>query len=591
MINTRLKLLLICNLNRQKINSHRGFALPMAMMVGMVILVVGATIIIRAQSDQSKMITQSTTNRAMAIAEAGATRYIEFLNNNRGLIPFPSCVTTDSTTGACTDGNTVKSLYQATNIPNIVASPSASSPSPSASPSCSTSNPSASLPSNYQTYTASDIKTTWANSAASGSGTGWRDIGNGAGQYRIVAYRTYTDTSASTLMNPSTDQPTAVRRGRLIVEGRVNQSGTGATATADAGRTGIARLEFTIPVTATTTGGASPSPSASTGFPGLWARDFSFTNNVDIHSDVWNSSGCVSGAQAVPAGNLDTVPTFSNGFPVLGSGVDGTPGANNGNKAIYATGTTIGVQTAVNQAFPDLPGGNTWAAPTTSNKNNVNCTSWSSQYPRTNDVDSTGKVYGSGNPPANNATYIYNCSGNMEGSGSTVTLGRTGQETFIFYVNGYFHINSNGNLVPYNGGANGFTRSAFYVKGNSGDFFQVNANGNVGDMRDPTAFQVYVYGSDAGTINTSGYQHSMELKGNGSFYGFLFAPFANVATNGTTDNAGAFWVKSIESVGNYKIWQGISGASRLMVTMPSTASVTTYQLDGSPNQWRRIEAN
>ena len=592
-MNTRFKFFLINYLGQRRVVRDSGFALPMAIMVGASIIIVGLAVVIQAQGNKSKVTSQVTSAQAMAIAEAGATQVTNFLNNNRGLIPYSACVT-QNTDGSCGDTNTVKSWYGAslttsgssTSIPNIAPSPSTPSPSPSASPSCSTSPSSTNLPSNYQQASASTIAS-WANSTASGSSSGWKGSADGSGQYRLVSYRTYKDASASSAMNPDTDAPTSAVTAKLIVEGRVNQSGSGASAT-DGSNGGKARVEITIPVTATTNNGTAPSGGTGTGFPGLWAKDFSFTNNVSIHSDVWNSSGCQTGAQAVPAGNLDTVPTFSNGFPVIASGVDPTPGANNGNKAIYATGTTIGVQTAVNQAFPDLPGGNTWAASTATNKNSVNCTSWSSQYPRTNDVDSTGKVYGSANPPASNATYIYQCSGNMEGSGSTVTLGRTGQETFHFYVNGYFHINSNGNLVPYNGGANGFTRSAFYVKGNSGDFFQVNANGNVGDMRDPTAFQVYVYGSDAGTINTSGYQHSMELKGNGSFYGFLFAPFANVATNGTTDNSGAFWVKSIESVGNYKVWQGISGVSRLMVTLPTSSSYTTYNLGGSPTSWKRV---
>jgi hypothetical protein len=65
---------LICNLSRQKVNSHRGFALPIALMVGLVILVVGATMIIRAQSDQSNVISQKAKTVANAAAETGMTR-------------------------------------------------------------------------------------------------------------------------------------------------------------------------------------------------------------------------------------------------------------------------------------------------------------------------------------------------------------------------------------------------------------------------------------------------------------------------------------------------------------------------------------
>ena len=85
-MNARLKLFFLANLSRQKIGSDRGFALPMALMVGMVILVVGVTMIIRAQSDQSKVISQVQTSQADAIAEAGTTRYMDFLNRHPVLL-------------------------------------------------------------------------------------------------------------------------------------------------------------------------------------------------------------------------------------------------------------------------------------------------------------------------------------------------------------------------------------------------------------------------------------------------------------------------------------------------------------------------
>ena len=73
-MNVRLKLFFLTNLSRQKIASDRGFALPMTLMVGMVILVVGATMIIRAQGDQSKVISQKAKTVANAAAETGMTR-------------------------------------------------------------------------------------------------------------------------------------------------------------------------------------------------------------------------------------------------------------------------------------------------------------------------------------------------------------------------------------------------------------------------------------------------------------------------------------------------------------------------------------
>ncbi|MEB3191515.1 MAG: hypothetical protein VKL42_14330 [Snowella sp.] len=601
-MNTRFKFALIRHLNSDR---HQGFALPMAMMVGLVILVVGATLIIRAQSDQSKVVAQTTTSKAAAIAEAGAAQYINFLNNNRGLIPYPSCVTSDSTTGACTDGSGVKSWYQATNIPNIVASPSASSPSPSSSPSCTNSGSNVSLPANYQTYTASDIQTTWANSTGTGTGTGWRDLGNGAGQYRIVAYKTYTDTSASTLMNPSTDQPTAVRRGRLIVEGRVNQSGTGATATTDQGRTGIARLEFTIPVTATTTNGSSPSSSTTTNFPGLWAQNFNFGNNNSANAQVWDSSACSSGTAMPDARILNYTSLTRNVFPdnplTLASGVTDTATANNGNKqlydgSVYRTSNSVAnpvPKVTVNQAFPSLPNNGTY--PTTSTpalvygprttqtgtvqENSLDCSSLSNvTFPRAGDKDTTNTTYGA-TGQSSTPTYVYRCSGGMSIGDSAVTLGRLGTETLVFYVNGTFNASANGGVFPVQG-TNSWSRGVFYVKNDA----QIKANGNVGRLLAPDALQFYVYNS--GNMNPG-----FDMGGNGSLYAFIFAPTSIGLSKGTEDLSGALWIKSYEVDGNNKVWQSIFDDSRLMVTLPNTGSVTTYQLDGSPNQWRRVEAN
>ena len=579
-MNTRFKLSFITYLNQRRISRDSGFALPIAVMVGLCIVVVGMAVVIQAQGNKSKVSAQVTTNQAMAIAEAGATQYVNFLNNNRGLIPYPACAN-DPTSNTCS----TKSWTTATNIPNIVASPSTSTVSPSPSTSCSSSGSNATLPPNYQSTTSSNISS-WANTASSGNNSGWKDLPNGTGQYRLIGYRTYKDVSASSQMNPDTDAPTTVASGKLIVEGRVNQNGTGATAT-DGSNGGKARVEITIPVTATT---ASSGGSSGSGFPGLWARDFRSVGNATAYSNVWDSSGCITGATTMPSSRLGYVPISPL---TLGTGVSATAKANNGNKDLYQLTSSNGTITPVSQAFPDLPGGNTWAASTETNKNSIDCgqASLSDQYPRTNDYDTTGKQYGSStNPPAANATYIYNCSGGFTSKGSNINLGRTGQETLYFYVNGDLNANSNGNLVPYSASPTSpvtspFTRSIFLIKGAS----QINGNGDVGDMRDSTAIQFYIYKVDPGTISTNGYDHSLEINGNGSFYGFYFAPFGNHTQKGTTDTTGIFWVKSIDFDGNNKIWQGSFDATRLIVTLPTP--YTTYNLGGSPSAWKRVAVN
>jgi Tfp pilus assembly protein PilX len=642
-MNARLKLFFLANLSRQKIGSDRGFALPIALMVGLVILVVGATMIIRAQGDQSKIIAQTTSNKAMAVAEAGATRYVDFLNNNRGLIPYSACVTQDATTGACSDTSSVKSWYGAglttpgsstTSIPNIVPSPSNASPSPSASPSCSTSTSgsSASLPSNYQSpSTSSSTIATWSNSTNSGISSGWRnvDLNDGSkGQYRLVSYRTYKDASASSAMSPDTDAPTTVASARLIVEGRVNQSGSGASAT-DGSNGGKARVEITIPVTATSSSGASPSPSSSN-FPGLWAQDFvKFSSgNTSSNAYVWNSNTCIT-PNGSPLLASNVAQTSSNPLPTLpltlASGVTDTANANNGNKQLYqGTQYNINYQPNKNiyannntvkdlaniplqpeskkQAFPSLPNNGTFpnsstpalvygpnTTQTVSIQENSNCDiSADRTFPRAGDKDSTNTItsYSSSatyTESQKSLTYVYRCSGGFSVGGSNVKLGRSnndGKEKLIFYVNGTFNAGADGTLDVNKGTGNTWTKSVFYVNND----LLVKANGNVGRLLAPDALQFYVY-------NSGNKNPGVDVGGNGGLFAFVFAPTSITLQKGTTDTAGALWVKSLESNGNNKNWQSIFGDSNLMVDLPDDSSYTTYNLDGSPTAWKRVQAN
>jgi hypothetical protein len=87
-MNARLKLFFLANLSRQKIGSDRGFALPMALMVGLVILVVGVTMIIRAQGDQSKVISQKAKAVADAAAETGLTRLQNMITQNPAIAQY-----------------------------------------------------------------------------------------------------------------------------------------------------------------------------------------------------------------------------------------------------------------------------------------------------------------------------------------------------------------------------------------------------------------------------------------------------------------------------------------------------------------------
>jgi hypothetical protein len=73
-MNTRFKFLLINYLSRYKLARNSGFALPMAIMVGACIVIVGMAVVIQAQSNQSKVVSQVAKAQSMNAAETGLER-------------------------------------------------------------------------------------------------------------------------------------------------------------------------------------------------------------------------------------------------------------------------------------------------------------------------------------------------------------------------------------------------------------------------------------------------------------------------------------------------------------------------------------
>lgn len=207
-MNKKLKLAL------KNSSSEQGFAIPIAVGLGFVMLLIGATMIMRSQGDEVTASTQKATNRGLSAAETGITRYQSLINSNRVIATYPLTGTLSWT--------------EAKDIPGIST--------------C-----------NGSTVTGATVVKDAAN-------TRWRDVNtedlNGnetldtgedlnenkildrdpsLGQYRIVNY-TYSST-------PTTFPGT----GTLTVEGRVNQSGSGKTATTSLG-TATTRLQVNIPV-------------------------------------------------------------------------------------------------------------------------------------------------------------------------------------------------------------------------------------------------------------------------------------------------------------------------------------------------------
>ena len=270
----------------------------------------------------------------------------------------------------------------------------------------------------------------------------------------------------------------------------------------------------------------------------------------------------------------------------------------NGNPK-YTLTTTNGTITPVAQAFPALPTVSWPSIPSGTASQNVTGLGWvnrlncpytsSDTFPRNGDEDTTGKTYldaNVANRPAPNATYAYSVckDGNNKSivaGGSDITLGQSGQETFKFYAAGAVEVASNGYFVPKAGGT---TKSKFYIQTGG---LKIGGNGDFGIASDVKALQFYVYAQDGGTINNNLVNTSIDIGANGTFFGFVFGPNANAMTGGNGNIVGAVWVKGYNFGGNGSIFQGLSDTTGLDVTIPTGGTVTSYNLGGSPSEWKR----
>lgn len=69
-------------------NKEKGFALPLAVLIGLIMMGTGMTMIIRAQGDQSKVIAQNARADGLRSSEAGVTRVQDLLNSVRVMAMF-----------------------------------------------------------------------------------------------------------------------------------------------------------------------------------------------------------------------------------------------------------------------------------------------------------------------------------------------------------------------------------------------------------------------------------------------------------------------------------------------------------------------
>ena len=268
-MNAKLKIFLIRRI------SQGGFALPVAIGLGFVLLLIAATLIMRSQGDRVTASAQKATSRGLSAAETGITRYQSLINNNRPIATYKDCAGTRNTSGTCPDSGNTISWANATKISGITSCGGVSS----------------------------------ATNVVNNSTTAWQDVDAGdtsKGQYRLVSYIYPAPGTAGT-----TGAVPGV--GQLTVEGRVNQSGSGNTAT-QAASTATTRLQVNIPV-------QQPNLTA-TPVPGAWIKSGgiggnTIDGNVLINDCSVDLSNINSTATNSVTGLANTKSHTSISFPPL----------------------------------------------------------------------------------------------------------------------------------------------------------------------------------------------------------------------------------------------------------------------------------
>ena len=276
-MNTRFKFLLINYLSRYRASRNSGFALPMAIMVGASIIVVGLAVVIQAQGNKSKVVSQVMTAQADSLAEAGATQYIDFLNTHPVLL----------TSADQTQWATQWTSYLAGDIDGT-GQPANGSGTPQSGATCENTNLDSAgntidNGAGLSTTTASEITNSWVNPANG------RTVGNG--KVELAGYAYTADGTAGT--SPGT----AV----LAIKGTVGEAGNNQA---------TSQIQYTFRVGTRTS--TPPSPSPNTPIipqtnPGLWARNFLGTSGKTYYSNVLDSSGCTSGNTSFAA-NMGALP-------------------------------------------------------------------------------------------------------------------------------------------------------------------------------------------------------------------------------------------------------------------------------------------
>lgn len=482
------RLIVLCH---RRSADNAGFALPMAIMVGLVLTVIGIVIMQRSMFQQNDSTSKAATDQAQNAAETGIAKIQDLLTKNRYAAEMPDCLMampspTPSPTpsagwlgrdanGRCNnDGNTtnspIKSWANFTSTAAALTEARVCEPAPTGGSGSGSTNPEL-----------------LRNQALIVNSTTWQNIdGDSNKQYRLISY-TYTPPPSGSNIG------TAI----LTVEGRVN-GGSGSA------NKGVSRIEVSIPI--------KPNTLTPT-IPGAWVMSGDVGNNriqgnvlindCSVNKDTMITNNVVN--PSPPPSPPYTVAYTKQTFPALPrvycNGVSASTGG------FSAANFTVNPSPTPSAGSPD-------AMVTIASPMIINNPTGNIVLPRAGDV-ATSKTTNSG---ATVQVYEY-CINQITSSGNnTITIQNSPPAKVNIYLGGE-------------------------LKGNN-EIIHTCLDGSGNPLNNgcqPADFQLFAYGQPV-----SGNRPLMCLTGNRKIEGFILAPeyLAGVAGGGGGAGGvkGTIWV-------------------------------------------------
>jgi len=468
-------------------NKEKGFALPLAMLIGLILMGTGITVMMRVQGDQSKVIAQKAQADSLTSSEAAVARVRDLLNSVRVM----ATVDSNCTTGDCWERAEIPTGNPSTNFQRDLKKLAIAT-------ACGNTNRNNEIAYKILAPTEQRAVNPGLRDLASGE---WFDLGNNR-YYRVVNYVYLDDTE-------KTPPSRGLGWGVLTLEGLSLKSAatdlTNIDINRDSGDNAASRnrVVVTIPIFP-----SRPLAFTRTTVPALWIRegateDLNQTSGITVSNPQYSGGAKFQGD--VVMSDTTAVTGFVEETGTLQPNLECYINQNNIQQPTPAPNPPYKAQ-FVGVPFPSLP----WIP--------------------------TGLPSGQQNLALNDSLSVAQRTFPRQGDTPTTrTINGQSVQVYEYIVN---NINLSGNnritITP-------GQRVVFYVKGNIDGEIEHNC-GNVTGCK-PGNLQIYAY-NDRTLLGAAPPQICLTVGQNRRLEAFIFAPDYSLGKTGNGDFVGAAWGKN-----------------------------------------------